>query len=102
VVDKRLSREGWNRHEWRERNGRRLRVASGASVLQRHCIRCSREFLIFESSGDRLAVYPSIVSFHQLADDVTARWLKEHCPGKLLPRDEEDRKRRIAEVPVSG
>jgi len=41
------------------------------------------------------------VSFHQLDDAVTKRWLGESCASTRLLGDEEDRKRKIAELFVS-
>jgi hypothetical protein len=53
--------------------------------------------------GDRgrLAVYASTVSFYQLTDDVTDRWLTQLCPGERLALDDEDRKSCIREIPIS-
>lgn len=101
MVNSDVSYVGWNTHKWRTAAGRRLRIASGDSVLQRHCTCCAREFVVFESSQTRYAVYPSAVSFYRLADDVTELWLKEPCPGKHLPSDDVDRQRRVAELVVS-
>jgi hypothetical protein len=96
-----VSNAGWNTHEWRSASGRRLKITSGDSIVQRHCARCAREFVIFESSRRRYAVHPSAVSFYRLADDVTEQWLKEPCPGRHLTDDDNDRKRRIAELILS-
>lgn len=101
MVNKDLPYVGWDTHKWRTATGRRLKIASGDSVLQRHCTNCAREFVIFESSRTPYAIYPSAVSFYRLADDVTEHWLKEPCPGKHLPRDDDDRQRRVAELVVS-
>jgi hypothetical protein len=46
------------------------------------------------------AVSISAVSFHELDDAVTERWLRESCPGTHLLGDEEDRKSKIAELLV--
>jgi hypothetical protein len=100
MAGEQLSEQNRNGHEWSEPNGRRL-VAAGESVLQHHCIRCSREFLIFEASGSQFAVYPSAVSFYQLNDEVTQRWLTERCPGVHLTRNDDDLKQCVAEWPVS-
>jgi hypothetical protein len=53
------------------------------------------------TSGRSRAVSISAVSFHQLDDAVTERWLRESCPGTRQLGDEEDRKRKIAELFVS-
>src|SRR5690349_10294231 len=102
MVNQERSNAGWDTHDWRTRAGRRLKIASGDFVLQRHCVRCAREFVIFESSRTRCAVYPSAVSFYRLADDVTEHWLNEPCPGKHLQGDDDDRKRRVTELVVSN
>ena len=64
-------------------------------------LQCGRDFLMDLTSRRNLAVSISAVSFHQLDDAVTERWLRESCPGTHLPGDEEDRKSKIAELFVS-
>jgi hypothetical protein len=88
------SSEDWGNHQWV--NPREVKVAPGYSVTQRHCKRCGRDFITFVSSGERHAVFIGAISFYQLDDEVTKRWLNEPCPGVPRPEDE-DRSRRIAE-----
>jgi hypothetical protein len=96
-----VSDTGWNGHKWRDANPRQLQVGAGTPVLHQHCVQCGRDFLIDLTSRRARAVSISAVSFHQLDDAVTERWLTESCPGAHLPRDEEDRKNKIAELFVS-
>jgi hypothetical protein len=71
-------------------------------VLQRHCVQCGRDFITELSSGSRYAVFVSATSFYRLADEVTERWLREPCPGKRSPSDDEDRNKKIAQFTVSA
>jgi hypothetical protein len=89
---------GWNGHTWHEPNPRQLRLSTGASVLQRHCTDCGRDFLIDVDSGTTYAVFASAISFYKLDDEVTERWVREACLGTRLPGDREDRKRKTAEI----
>jgi hypothetical protein len=91
---------GWNGHQWHETNPRRLRVGAGTPVLHRHRVRCGRDFLTDLTSRRSRAVYVSAISFYQLDETVTERWLKEVCPGTHLLSDEADRKKKVAEFLV--
>jgi hypothetical protein len=91
---------GWHEHDWVEPKVRLVRVATGDSVVQRHCARCHRDF-ITTPSGERNAVFVSAVSFFLLDEEVTNRWVNLPCPGRRLLSDDDDRKRRIAELAVS-
>jgi len=92
----------WNGHKWSEPNGRHLNVESGEPAAQYYCVRCARQFLALKSSGARLAVYAGAFSFYQLSNEVADRWLEERCPGARSVQDNEDRNRRIGEIPVSS
>src|SRR5258708_7565858 len=91
----------WNGHKWRDANPRQLQVGAGTPVLHQRCVRCGRDFLMDLASRRARAVSISAVSFHQLDDNVTDRWVRETCPGTHSPRDDGDRKRIIAELLVS-
>jgi hypothetical protein len=91
---------GWNGHKWRDANPRQLQVGAGTLVLYQHCVQCGRDFLMDLTSRRSRAVAISAVSFHQLDDAVTERWLRESCPGTHLLGDEEDRGNKIAELLV--
>jgi hypothetical protein len=54
-------------------------------------VRCGRDIVTVLSSGSRHAVHVSMFCFYPLDDEVTERWLTEPCPGKRLPRDDDDR-----------
>jgi hypothetical protein len=43
----------------------------------------------------------SILSFFQLNEEVTDRWVNLPCPGRRVPSDDDDRKRWVAELAVS-
>lgn len=91
----------WGDHRWLQRRPRCFEFESGESVFQRRCTRCGRDFIVEHPSGTRYAVFVSIMSFQRLDDEVTRRWLSEPCPGKRLPSDDEDRKKRIEELRVA-
>lgn len=88
-------------HRWFQDKPRRLELESGETVLQRRCIICGRDFLIYQSSGDPWAVYVSAFSFHRLSEQVEQRWLSEPCPGKRLPSDVDDRTKRTTELRIA-
>ena len=92
--------ETWNTHQWFS-NPRRLAVEPSNAVLQHHCILCGRDFVTDPSSNSSYAVFVSAISFDQLSDEVTNRWLGEPCPGGRLPSDDEDRTKIIAALRVS-
>jgi hypothetical protein len=94
--------EGWNEHQWSQPNPRHVEIESAKPLLQRHCIRCSRDFVMDPSSGSTYAVLVSAMSFYRLEDEVTERWIGELCHGKKIPSDDADRNRKIAELTVSG
>jgi hypothetical protein len=100
TMDESLSAAGWHGHEWAEPKARLVRVATGYSVVQRHCTQCHRDFIV-TPSGERKGVFVSIVSFFLLDDEVTDRWVNLTCPGRRPPSDDDDRKRRVAELMVS-
>ena len=89
---------GWNGHTWHETNPRELKLNTGAPVLHRHCADCGRDFLIDVNSGMSYAVFASAISFYQLDDEVTERWIRETCVGRRSAGDLEDRKRKTAEI----
>ena len=93
-----VSGAGWNGHKWCDANPRRFRVGAGTPVLHRQCVQCGRDFLMDLTARRSHAVSIAAVSFHQLEDSVTDRWLTQSCPGTHLVGDEEDRRRKIAEL----
>jgi hypothetical protein len=101
-VGVKLKDEIWktqNTHLWLAKP-RPVVIESGQTVIQHHCARCGRDFVTNAPSDSRIAVFVSAISFHHLSDEVTKRWLTEDCPRARLSSDEEDRKRRIAELKV--
>lgn len=91
--------ETQNTHLWLAKP-RPIAIESGETVIQHHCARCGRDFVTDPSSDSQIAVFVSAISFHRLRDEVTKRWLTEDCPRARLSSDDEDRKRRIAELKV--
>jgi hypothetical protein len=95
-----VKEETWNTHQWLA-NPRRLAIKPSNIVLQHHCVRCGRDFITDPSSNSSYAVFVSAISFDQLSDEVTKRWLSEPCPGKRLSLDDEDRGKIVAALRVS-
>jgi hypothetical protein len=95
-------KDEWNGHKWVEPNGRHLHLVQGGLGVQWRGHSCAREFLIIETSGEPLAVHSLITRFSRLTDDVTKRWIEQPCPGERLALDDQDRKKGMAEIPVSG
>jgi hypothetical protein len=79
------------KHQWLERREPHFKTELGEAVIQHQCVRCGRDIVTVLSSGSRHAVHVSIFCFYPLDDEVTERWLTEPCPGKRLPRDDDDR-----------
>jgi hypothetical protein len=91
--------ETWKTHLWLAKP-RPIAIESDLIVIQHHCARCGRDFVTNTSWDSGSAVFVSAISFYQLSDAVTMRWLSDACPGRRLSSDEEDRRRRIAELKV--
>lgn len=92
-----LDENSSNSHCWLQRTPRRVEIQGGKRIFQRRCVRCARDFIADESDS-HFAVFVSAISFYKLADEVTARWLVEKCAGQRLSSDDDDRKRKVAEL----
>lgn len=95
------SSASWNSHQWLGHRPRRFELESGQSIVASHCSACGRDFVTDESSGAHFAARVSIFSFYRLYDEVTQRWVNERCPGKRLPTDDDDRKRKTIELRIA-
>ena len=93
--------ETCNAHQWLS-NPRRLKIEPSNPILHCHCVRCGRDFITDPSSGIGYAVFVSVISFDQLSDEVTKRWLSEPCPGRHLSSDDDDRTKIVAAFRVSS
>jgi hypothetical protein len=100
ILGVKVKDETWNTHQWLA-NPRHLAIKPSNTVLQHHCVRCGRDFVTDPSSNITLAVFVSAISFDQLSDEVTERWLTEPCPDKRLSLDDEDRNKIVAALRVS-
>jgi hypothetical protein len=90
-----MNGDAWDSHNWSSVHGRRIEIEPGKPVIQRHCLRCRRDFIEDLSCGQRYAVYVSVFSFRRLPEPITKQWLAELCPGAPLPYDIELRSRLI-------
>jgi hypothetical protein len=93
--------ETWNTHQWLS-DPRRLAVEPRNAVLHHHCVRCGRDFVTDPSSNSSYAVFVSAITFDELEDEVTKRWLGEPCPGRHLSPDDDDRTKIVAAFRVSN
>lgn len=85
-------------HQWLERREPHLQIETGEAVVHHQCLRCGRDVVTVLRSGRRHAVHVSAFLFYRFNDEVTERWLSEPCPGKCLPKDDEDRNILVAEI----
>ena len=85
-------------HQWLERREPHFKLETGEAVVHHQCLRCGRDVATGLASGRRHAVYVSVLFFYRFNDEVTKRWLNEPCPGKRLPKDDEDRNVQIAKI----
>lgn len=90
-----MDRDVWNSHQWASAHGRQVEIEPGNPLVQRHCIRCRRDFVEDPSSGERRAVFVSVFSFRMLPEQINRQWLAEMCPGAPLPLDIEVRHKLI-------
>ena len=90
-----MASDAWNSHQWSSAQGRRVQVEPGKELLQHHCSRCRRDFVLDPTTSERYAVYVSVFRFRKLPDSITRQWLSELCPGAPLPYDIEVRSRLI-------
>ncbi|MGH7923915.1 MAG: hypothetical protein ACREQH_04900 [Candidatus Binatus sp.] len=87
--------DAWNSHQWSTPQGRRVQIEPGKELIQHHCSRCRRDFVMNPVTGERSAVYVSVFRFRKLPELITRQWLGELCPGAPLPYDIEVRSRLI-------
>jgi hypothetical protein len=57
----------------------------GKTILHRHCLRCGRDFGQELNGADWQAIYVGALRVEPVSDSVADRWLREKCPGLLLP-----------------
>ena len=91
--------ETWHTHQWLS-NPRRLAIEPCEAMLHHHCVLCGRDFLGSMSSNKTYAVFVSAISFDQLSQEVTKRWLSEPCSGMHASSDDEDNNQIVAALPV--
>jgi hypothetical protein len=72
-------------HDWRRPV--RLVITDGIRKREHLCRRCGRRFFEIVKSGEYFAAYPGTLDFEPLAPEITARWLRQPCPGMVLRAD---------------
>lgn len=91
-----VANDPWLTHRWLIKEGRRVTDGRGRSLTLRFCFQCGRHFIEDPIDNERYAVSISLLDFDRLADEVSARWLNEPCPGYRPASDSELRKMRHA------
>ena len=81
----------WNTHQWIGSRGYVVRQNDRLLGLHRRCSLCGRDFLLDVESGTTHAVRVAGIRFERLAPRITARWLSERCPKKVIGTDDDDR-----------
>jgi hypothetical protein len=71
--------EFWHTHDWRRPV--RIVIIDGIRKRDHLCRRCGRRFVEIVKSGEYFAAYPGTLDFEPLAPEITARWLRQPCPG---------------------
>ncbi len=90
-----MEADAWNSHQWSSAKGRRIDIEPGKPVIQHHCLRCRRDFVEDQLSGERYAVYVSVFSLRRIPGSITQQWLSELCPGAPPAHDIEVRNKLI-------
>jgi hypothetical protein len=78
-------------HTWIDGTLPHLIKQDGKVVLHHRCARCGRDFAQGLDGAGWQAVYIGVFKVEVLADSVSARWLREECPGRPLPDDDVSR-----------
>jgi hypothetical protein len=60
----------------------------GKIIFHHRCLRCGRDFVQAIDRARWQAATAGIRRIELLADSVTERWVREECPGRLLPADD--------------
>jgi hypothetical protein len=79
----------WLSHDWKVKTIVSL-MTGGGSRLGFTCRACERTFTQLTSTYRAWAANSSDIA---LADDVSARWMAEYCPGRPGPDDATDRQK---------
>ena len=77
----------WESHDWKVKTLESL-SAGGGSRLAYTCRSCERRFSFMTASSRAWAVAHD---GQALSDEVSSRWLGQHCPGHLEAGDAHDR-----------
>ena len=67
---------------------------NGRKILHHRCLRCGRDFVQALDGPDWQAAYIGILTVEPVDESVSARWLTEDCPGRMLEEDIEQRRMR--------
>lgn len=81
------NRTPWDSHDWKIKSLESL-AAGGGSRLGFTCRSCDRKFVYTTANHRTWAVNNEGTS---LTDEISSRWISEHCPGHASETDAEDR-----------
>ena len=79
-----------NTHVWSDGGVSRFRQ-DGRTLTLRHCVRCGRDFATELDGEHWQAVHIGVFRIEPLHENVSDRWLREACPMRRIPEDDDDR-----------
>jgi hypothetical protein len=78
-------------HVWADGDIPHQITQDGRIIFHHRCIRCGRDFVQAIDRSGWQAASAGVLRIELLADSVTERWVREECPGRLLPDDDVSR-----------
>jgi hypothetical protein len=78
-------------HVWSDAEILRQIEQDGRALLHQRCLRCESDFAEGLDGSGWHAFYVRVLRVELLADSVDEQWLREECPGRLLPDDDVSR-----------
>jgi len=75
-------------HLWSDGTTRHQIGQDGKLISHRGCVRCGRDFAQARDDPDWQGAYVGAVRVELLTEKVSERWMREECPGRLLPGDD--------------
>ncbi len=87
-------RNAFDTHSWSDSNTPRILRQDGETLLRHRCLLCGRDFASEMDPPEWRAAYVGVFKIELLTDSVSARWLADECPQRLLPEDDDDRAQR--------
>jgi hypothetical protein len=86
-----MQRRALETHQWSDGTTPHPINQDGRTILHFRCLRCGRDFAQGADQSAWQALYVGIFRVELIAESVSARWLADDCPGRLLESDQDDR-----------